>query len=538
MRVGQYLFNELYKANVKYAFGIPGDFALPLYAALEESPITPVVTTHEPSAGFAADAYARINGLGLAVVTYGAGALNIINPIAQAYAEKSPVIVVSGAPEIQNRNPDMLLHHRVKTFDTQREIFQHITTIAVLFQDIRFIPEQIGEVIDTVLKTKRPGYIEVPRDLVNKELPKFHTKRLIQQKVKSDIFKEAMEEIVSRINSSKHPVVIAGVELERFGLREKFVRLVEKYNFPVATSIIGKAVFPEHHKNFIGTYMGAVGNPTAKELVEKSDCLLILGEMITDTNTGLFTSHIRRENLIHASSEHISISHHHFDEINLTELINYLLNCKEIKRFPSKTFYSSKKGSLIKDDKLTIKAIFHELSALPDGKFSFITDVGDCLFGCVDLNADVILNPGYYASMGFGVPAAIGAFLALPSRKPISLVGDGGFQMTGVDISTLVKNNIPAIIIVINNGAFSSLETMDKRRDYFTVHNWDYVKLSESLGALGIRVNTLKSFKKALESAIKEERVFLIEAVIERDDISETLERIGDTVKKRFLKKN
>ena len=534
MKVGQYLFNKLYKANVKYAFGIPGDFALPLYAALEKSPIIPIVTTHEPSAGFAADAYARLNGLGLAVVTYGAGALNIVNPIAQAYAEKSPVIVVSGAPEIKNRNPDILLHHRVKTFDTQREIFQQVTAISFLLQDTRLVPEQIDEVIDTVLKTKRPGYIEVPRDMVDKDIPKFYLKPPKQVVKKPGISKEAMEEIVLKINSSKNPVIIAGVELERFGLGKKFIRLVEKYNFPVATSIIGKAVFPEHHRNFIGTYMGAVGNPLARRLVEKSDCLLILGEMITDTNTGLFTSHIKRENLIHASSENISISHHYFDEINLKDLINYLLSCKKIKKFTFKNSFSSKKTSLVKEGKLTIKSIFQELSALPDGKYSFITDVGDCLFGCVDLNADVILNPGYYASMGFGVPAAIGSFLALPTRKPISLVGDGGFQMTGVEISVLVRNNIPAVIIVLNNGAFSSLETMDSKRDYFTVFNWDYVKLAESLGAKGVRVNTLKSFKNALKSAIKSNNPFLIEAIIERNDISQTLEKIGKTVRKKF----
>jgi len=537
MKVGQYLFNKLYKANVKYAFGIPGDFALPLYASLSQSPIIPIVTTHEPSAGFAADAYARLNGLGLAVVTYGAGALNIINPIAQAYAEKSPVIVVSGAPEIKNRNPDLLLHHRVKTFETQIEIFQRITNISVLLQDPHLITEQIDDVIDTVLRTKRPGYIEIPRDLVYKEIPKFRCKHSRRPEKKLEVFSEAMEEIVSRINASRKPVVIAGVEIERFGLGGKFIKLVEKYNFPVATSIIGKAVFPEHHKNFIGTYMGAVGNPAARKLVEESDCLLILGEMITDTNTGLFTSHIKRENLIHASSEHISISHHNFDEIDITDLINYLLNSKKIKKFSFKNSFAQKKAPPVKDGKLTIKAIFRELSSLPDGKYSFITDVGDCLFGCVDLNADIILNPGYYASMGFGVPAAIGAFLALPSRKPISLVGDGGFQMTGVEISTLVKSDIPALIIVVNNGAFSSLEAMDRKRDYFTVHSWDYVKLAESLGAEGIRVNTLKDFKKALELGTQKNKAFLIEAIIERSDISETLERIGNAVHRKFSRK-
>ncbi len=118
MRLAPYLFQQLFDLGAAHAFGIPGDHVLPLYEALGASPIRSILTTHEPSAGFAADAYARIQGIGVAIGTYGAGVLNMVNPIAQAYAEKSPVMVISGAPDKVGRDPGLLIHHKVKTFDT------------------------------------------------------------------------------------------------------------------------------------------------------------------------------------------------------------------------------------------------------------------------------------------------------------------------------------------------------------------------------------------------------------------------------------
>jgi indolepyruvate decarboxylase len=135
MRLAPYLFQRLSDLGAAHAFGIPGDLALPLFEALDASPILPILTTHEPSAGFAADAYARLKGLGLAVVTYGAGALNMVNAIGQAYAEKSPVVIVSAAPDMNTRQPDLLIHHKVKTFDTQRRIYEEVTVANALLDD-------------------------------------------------------------------------------------------------------------------------------------------------------------------------------------------------------------------------------------------------------------------------------------------------------------------------------------------------------------------------------------------------------------------
>ena len=159
MPLGQFLFEYLHRCGVRHSFGIPGDFALPTFAWLEKSRIRNVTMTHEPGAGFAADAYARINGIGLVCVTYCVGGLNVLNAIAGAYAEKSPVVVISGAPGRKDREKDPLLHHKVKTFETQRRVYDEVTVASAVLMDEERAASEIVRCVDACLRHKRPVYI-------------------------------------------------------------------------------------------------------------------------------------------------------------------------------------------------------------------------------------------------------------------------------------------------------------------------------------------------------------------------------------------
>src|ERR1700733_3350860 len=171
MPMGQFLFEYLHRRGVRHSFGVPGDFALPTFAWLERSPIQSITMTHEPGAGFAADAYSRLNGIGLVCVTYCVGGLNVLNAIAGAYAEKSPVVVVSGAPGRKDREKDPLLHHKVKTFETQRRVYDEVTVASTVLLDEQTAAGEIMRVIDAAIQHKRPVYIEVPHDIVDKLIP-------------------------------------------------------------------------------------------------------------------------------------------------------------------------------------------------------------------------------------------------------------------------------------------------------------------------------------------------------------------------------
>src|SRR4051812_29616365 len=171
MPMGEFLFAYLHRRGVRHSFGVPGDFALPTFAWLDKSPIQNVTMTHEPGAGFAADAYSRLNGIGLVCVTYCVGGLNVLNAIAGAYAEKSPVVVISGAPGRKDREKDPLLHHKVKTFETQRRVYDEVTVATATLLDEERAAAEIVRCVEACLRHKRPVYIEVPHDMVDREIP-------------------------------------------------------------------------------------------------------------------------------------------------------------------------------------------------------------------------------------------------------------------------------------------------------------------------------------------------------------------------------
>lgn len=525
MRLAPYLFQRLFDLGATHAFGIPGDHVLPLYASLGESPIRSILTTHEPSAGFAADAYARMKGIGVAIGTYGAGVLNMVNPIAQAYAEKSPVVVLSGAPDMAGRDAGLLIHHKVKRFDTQLRVYEEMTAASAALEDPKIAAREIRRVLEAVQREKRPGYLEVPRDMAWADIDEAEAWTPVAPQRDQAALAEAMQEITARINRSRSPVILAGIDIMRLGLRDQLIRLAERYNLPVATSFMGKAVFPEHHPNFIGTYMGAAGHPYARQMIEESDCLLMFGVWLTDTETGRFTSLIARGTLIHGLTNEVAISRHRYQQIGLVEILTAFLESPAIKPREFRNDYRPE--PLEVDSQSLIGAVFSELSRLDDTCYIFTTDTGDCLFGAVALHAETILNPGYYTSMGFGVPAALGAGLAAPDRRPVALVGDGGFQMTGMELGTLVRYGVDAIVIVLNNGGYRSLEALGGTRAVWDIHVWDYVAVARALGAEGTRVRTPEEFRSALQVARDRTGVFLIEVVLAPDDISPTLRRLG-----------
>lgn len=286
--VGSHLFRRLREAGVDVTFGVPGDFVLPLYAAQERFSMRTVVCTHEPGAAFAADAYARLRGLGVALATYGAGALNMVNAVAMAYAEHTPLLVVSGAPDTGRRGPDVYLHHRVKSFESQVRIFREVTVAAEVIELGNDAAGKIDAVVAAVKARRRPGYLEIPRDLVSAALPNpvAQSVSVVAEAAEAatdpGALQEAVDEIAAHLAAAKRPALYAGIGVRRYGLTQAAVRLAEAWGLPVATSVMGKASFPESHPQFVGVYMGALGDPLARAELEQSDCVLALGVIKSD----------------------------------------------------------------------------------------------------------------------------------------------------------------------------------------------------------------------------------------------------------------
>src|SRR6187200_500291 len=225
MPLGKFLFEYLYRRGVRHCFGIPGDFALPTFTWLDKSRIQNITMTHEPSAGFAADAYSRINGIGLVCVTYCVGGLNVLNAIAGAYAEKSPVVVVSGAPGRKDREKDPLLHHKVKTFETQRRVYDEVTVASTVLLDEERAASEIVRCVEACLRHKRPVYIEVPHDMADREIPIALASPAAPEISDPPALAEAVEETLALLRAAKRPVILAGVELARYRLAHLVVQI-------------------------------------------------------------------------------------------------------------------------------------------------------------------------------------------------------------------------------------------------------------------------------------------------------------------------
>lgn len=526
MRIAEYLIQRLRDHGVDVVFGIPGDFALPLFAALDRAGMRTVVMTHEPSVGYAADVYGRLKGLGVAAVTYGAGAFNMVNPIAMAYAEESPVLVLTGAPEVVSRRQDMLIHHRVKSFDSQRRVFEEVCEVCAVLDDPRMAAYEVDRVLHTIRSTSRPGYLEVPRDMVNAELDP-HGPVFTPPEPDRSGLEEALDEIAERLNRSRSAVVFAGQEAERFGLMAKLTLLVERLNLPVTTSLIGKTVVSEHHANFLGTYMGRVSDPAVRQAVEEADCILALGIFFSDMDTGGFSHTILPARVIQATSSSVRVSHHVYPHLGLADVINGLLDRTDLRRHELPARAAPAPPPVVSHPGLTMDGIFAELNGFLGPHHVVVSDVGDPLFGAVELRAGMFIGAGYYASMGLAVPGAIGAQLADPTHRPVVLVGDGAFKMDGVELATAVDLSLNPIIVAVNNGTFATLRVLDRDRSYMRVRPWDYVALAKALGATGEQVSAPGEFGAALRRAEAVDGVYLIDAVIPADDASLALRRMA-----------
>src|SRR5215203_876236 len=248
--IGDYLIHSLYGRGITHIFGVPGDYILSFYDRITKSKISVVNTCDEQGAGFAADAYARIRGLGVVCITYGVGALKVINTTAQAYAEKSPVVVISGALGLKEQVKNPLLHHKVRDFDTQKKIFDQITVASTTLDDPQTAAYEIHRVLSAALRFKRPIYIELPRDVVSTSITGQYRHPLdIREPEQSDpnALREAATEASNMISAAKRPVIIAGEEIHRFELQDKLLALIDKTQIPVAATILSKSVISELH---------------------------------------------------------------------------------------------------------------------------------------------------------------------------------------------------------------------------------------------------------------------------------------------------
>ncbi len=536
--IGGYLIQRLWDYGVRDVFGIPGDFVLNFYGMLEESPLRVIGATREDCAGYAADAYARVHGLGACCVTYCVGGLSTCNSIAGAFAEKSPVVVISGAPGIAERRNDPLLHHKVRDFNTQLQVFEKITIAAASLDDPLTAFREIDRCLEAAVRYKRPVYLELPRDRVKSKALYPHWPASIELQSDADSLKASLAEAAEKIAAAKQPVLIAGVEIHRFGLQKEVLKLAETLNIPISATLLGKSVIAESHPLYLGVYEGAMGRESVRQYVESSDCVILLGAFMTDINLGIFTAHLDPSKCIYATSEQLRVGHHYFRDVLLRDFVAGLDAAKLSPREqPTIPVREPRFGDPQPDAApVTIASLFQHIESVLADKMVVIADVGDSLFASSDLTIrkqTEFISPAYYTSMGFAIPAAVGVQTADSSLRPLVLVGDGAFQMTCLELSTAVRNGYNPIVVVLNNKGYTT-ERFLQEGPFNDILNWNYHRLPDLLGkGWGFEVNTVGELKQAMQAALAHLDCFSILNVhLQSTDVSPALRRLAERMSK------
>lgn len=541
--VGQYLLERLQERGVGHIFGLPGDYILQFDKLIENTPIKFINTTRENTAGFMADAYARRKGLGVACITYGVG-INIANATAQAYVESSPLVIISGAASAKDFAKSQRLHH---LFDkvvegprdtTQLEIFKKITVAQAVLDNPQTAAEEIDRVLGHCNCCKKPVYIELPGDMVDAPLHLPEEKKKREHPTSNaQALKEVTAEVEHILKHCSRPVIWVGHEIQRYGLADAVVQFAEKFHIPICTSLLGKSTVSEFHPLFLGLYQGKLSRDAIWEYVEGCDCIFVLGENLNDVNTGIFTAEFPQEHLITVSTESIKVNHHQFSDVFMTDFVRKLATIESNVRFrndyPANIDRAAASFAPKKGKKITTARLFECLQAHLKREHIVVSDFGDCLFGSAELTVDqnAFISNAYFANLGFGVPAAVGAQIASPKNRVVGIVGDGAFQMTGMELSTAARFGADPVIIIINNGGYATERVLQEGR-FNDIGNWKYAELPKIFGkGAGVHVATEDACDKALAKAFATRGEYcLIEVEVGKVDYSPALQRFCKVV--------
>lgn len=545
--ISRYLLHRLYEVGIKHLFGVPGDYVLDFLDAVVASPVKWVGNRNELNAGYAADGYARVNGVGAAVVTYGVGGLSILNAVAGAFAERVPLIVISGAPPAGRRESGALVHHLVSNYYLQFEIYRKMTTDAAILTDHDRAPDEIDRVIRNCVTRRLPVYLELPADMAH--APCRPPRELADPSPLSSLeesIAECVSEAAEMVNRSSHPLILAGVELLRLSLGQEALRLVETAEIPFATMLSSKSVLPELHPQFEGIYQGGWSREDVRRQVEESDCLLSLGVWMTDLDTGLFSVNLDNHRMITAGGDQVRIGNHYYPHIQLGDFIRRLTSAVQPRSYLSshpakpcqpKTPFVPKALSV-----LTAPRLYECLDHFLDDQMILLSEPGDAFCAAPEFHieeAENFIVQVYYASIGYCTPAALGVALACPEKRPVVLTGDGALQMTAQEISTLIRERCPALIVVINNDGYLIERVLHEDGPYNDLQMWQYSRLPEVFDntgtrAVGMRVTTEEELEHAMKTAVMEkDKLVIIEACLPNRDCSAGLERLGNSFRQK-----
>ena len=536
------LLECLSRLGIKEIFGYPGGAVIPIYDELYSfKDIKHYFARHEQGAVHEADGYARSTGkVGVCLATSGPGATNLVTGIMTAHMDSIPLLAITGQVTSTLLGKDAFQESDIVGITVP------ITKNNYLVQDIRELPRILKEAY-YIASTGRPGpvLVDIPRDIQLEEIPYDEFKKLYEQEFELEGYnpvyeghKGQIKTAIKMIKDSKKPLIIAGAGILKGHAYDELKEFVDKTNIPVAMTLLGLGSFPGDHELALGM-IGMHGTTYANYAANEADLVIAAGMRFDDRVTGNPLKFLPNANIIHIDIDPAEIGKNKLIDVPIVgDLKNVLaeLNRKIPKLSHTKWLDEvaklKKKYSLTfrktEEDVLIPQEILFEINKLTKGEVIVATDVGQHQMWSAQFikfnNPYSILTSGGAGTMGFGLPAAIGAQVANPDKKVLAIVGDGGFQMTFQELMMIKEYNLPVKIFIINNsylGMVRQWQELFNDRRYSSVdlsYNPDFIKIGEAYGIKSIQLKTKKDLKKHLKKILESDEAVLVECIVEKEE--------------------
>ncbi len=543
MTGAQAIIKVLQEQGVDTVFGYPGGAVIPLYNALYDAPLKNVLTAHEQGAIHAADGYARASGkVGVCIATSGPGATNIVTGLATAYLDSIPLVAISGQVPVANLG---------------RDSFQEIDIVGVTMPITKYnaIVRRSEDLVPmlrkafAIAKHGRPGpvLVDIPSDLTVKELDYPELEKVeLPEVVKAD--EGNVEKAAAALNEAQRPVLMVGGGAVTSAVEAELIELAHRADLPVVSTLMGLGVYPASDERAIGL-TGMHGHMDCNLAVANADVLIVAGSRLSDRVTGDRNRYAGAKTIIQMDIDQSELDKNVPVTLALTgdlkeTLAKFLPLVKESKHpewWQQIREWDKMEDRFLTDGtRLTAPWVMTQLNkTFADRDTIFVTDVGqNQMWAAQYLNIDKPrhhLTSGGCGTMGFGLPGAMGAAFAKSDSQIVHICGDGGFKMTGMEMFTASRENLPLISIVINNSCLGMVRQWqqlfyNERYSATILTEFDFVGFARSCGADGRTVTTCEEFTEALKEAQGRTKPFLIEVKIEQSDLVEPMVAAGAVI--------
>jgi indolepyruvate decarboxylase len=528
MTVGEFLLRRLEETGIGHVFGVPGDYNLELLQQMEDSTqLKWVGTCNELNAAYAADGYARLNGMGVVIVTNAVGALGAINGIAGAYAEHVPVILIAGSIPLRSIERGLGMHHTTGdgTWDRFLGALAQVTAGQTRLTPANAAME-IDRLILTAVREKLPVYMELPSDIayLDIEVP-VAPLMLAEPPSDPERLSSCAAAIADQLSQAKSPAILVDEDVDRYGAATEVMGLAEKMQMPVAVVNAAKAVIDETFPHYAGIYNGKGSAPQTREAIEGSDCLLSIGYRPIDGTSGDFTAELPA-NTIRARGHAVDIGEDNYQAVTLKEVLRAVTDAvPQVTNRANGRFAAGMPAAGQADGsaKLTQAAYWETIQGYLRSGDVLLTDNGTsyAIFGFRLPPKCTVVASVIWGSIGYSVGALLGTLTAAPQRRHLLFIGDGSFQETAQELSTMLRHDCKPVIFLINNGGYTiERGYVGKTADYNDVATWAYTELPKvfrpDTNAKSFLVKTVADLEKAL-SAPNDSLIF-IESVMDPYD--------------------